>query len=356
MLKLSYILPCYNVEKYIGECLQSIYNQSIDEEDFEVICVNDCSPDDTRRIITDWQCLHKNLILIDHTANKMQGGARNTGLRAARGKYIWFVDSDDFIKPDCVKNLLQKLDEHDLDFIRFDFDIVDEHGNFLERDTNDFPEKEIREGKNVFQIMKNDFHKGWGKMTCYVWTRIIKRSFLTDNHIAFFENYYGEDYTFGLRCFAFAKKFMYLKQAKIYYRQHQNSYMKLYFKPENKGLWYASQYKNVVELYKVWNSMEDEYLRQLFKKNMMNHLNDERDNFKFLLNFNNRDRKLFFQHLDKIPDLYLIFPYISRYTKFAITQQRAMTIFYNVNKFSGIFDVLIFFINIRRKIYKKCKI
>ena len=79
-IKLSYILPIYNVERYLIDCLDSIYAQNIPEESFEVICVNDCSPDCSRDVILEYQKAHKNLVLIDHTENKKAGGARNTGL------------------------------------------------------------------------------------------------------------------------------------------------------------------------------------------------------------------------------------------------------------------------------------
>jgi glycosyltransferase involved in cell wall biosynthesis len=107
--KLSIIIPFFNVEKYIAECLESVYNQDIPEEEYEVICVNDCSPDHSRDIVLQYQQKHPNLILIEHEENKMLGAARNTGLRAARGEYVWFIDSDDYIEKNILGKLLSKL-------------------------------------------------------------------------------------------------------------------------------------------------------------------------------------------------------------------------------------------------------
>lgn len=126
-MKLSFILPCYNVERYIADCLNSIYAQNLSEEDFEVICVNDCSTDGTRSIIVDFVQNHANLTLIDHEHNMTAGGARNTGINHARGKYIWFVDPDDIIRLGCVSELLQKIEHEKLDVLMFNFEDVDEH-------------------------------------------------------------------------------------------------------------------------------------------------------------------------------------------------------------------------------------
>ncbi len=84
MLKLSFIVPFYNVEKHIARCLDSLYNQDIPESEYEVICVNDCSPDNSRDIVLQYKKQHSNLILVEHERNKKLGAARNTGLRKAK--------------------------------------------------------------------------------------------------------------------------------------------------------------------------------------------------------------------------------------------------------------------------------
>ena len=126
MIRLSYILPCYNIERFVGKCLDSIYNQSLPETDFEVICVNDCSPDGTRDVVVEYQKKHKNLILIDHEKNKRVGAARNTGFYAAKGEYVWFIDPDDLLHENAATELLHLLDEDQLDFIQFNHDWMTE--------------------------------------------------------------------------------------------------------------------------------------------------------------------------------------------------------------------------------------
>lgn len=127
MLRISFILPCYNVERYITDCLNSIYSQNLSDDDFEVICVNDCSTDGTRPIIANYSQKHSNLTLIDHECNLTAGGARNTGIDYAKGEYIWFVDPDDLIKPACIMELLSRMDDNRLDILMFNFEDVDEN-------------------------------------------------------------------------------------------------------------------------------------------------------------------------------------------------------------------------------------
>ena len=119
MIKLSIIVPIYNVEKYIEECIRSLYSQDIPLEEYEVICVDDCSPDQSASIVERLQKEYPTLKLIRHKRNKKLGGARNTGIKVADGKYIMFVDSDDMLKPDCLKQLINEMETGHDDFIHF---------------------------------------------------------------------------------------------------------------------------------------------------------------------------------------------------------------------------------------------
>lgn len=119
--RLSIIIPFYNVEQYIAQCLDSVYNQDIPEEEYEVICVNDASPDNSRAIVKEYQKKHKNLILVEHEVNKKLGAARNTGRKIAKGKYIWNVDSDDMIAPHCLKKMLEICEKNELDVLMFNY-------------------------------------------------------------------------------------------------------------------------------------------------------------------------------------------------------------------------------------------
>ena len=95
---LSFIVPVYNAEAYLNECLDSLLNQDIPSEEYEVICVNDGSTDGSRGILEAFGARYPNLILINQ-ANSGVSTARNRGMKTARGTFLWFVDADDFILP-----------------------------------------------------------------------------------------------------------------------------------------------------------------------------------------------------------------------------------------------------------------
>ena len=104
----SIIIPIYNVEKYIEQCFTSIYAQDISEDIFEVIAVNDGTPDNSMSIVKTIASQHKNLVIINQE-NQGLSVARNTGLDHAKGEYIWFVDSDDWLTKDSLSIVLDTI-------------------------------------------------------------------------------------------------------------------------------------------------------------------------------------------------------------------------------------------------------
>lgn len=115
---ISFIVPVYNVEKYLPECLDSLLDQDIPKEDYEIICVNDGSTDGSMSILQNYAQKYSNIRIIDQE----NGGicvARNTGVDAARGEYIWFVDSDDFIQRNCLGDLKRLAEKTQCDRVSF---------------------------------------------------------------------------------------------------------------------------------------------------------------------------------------------------------------------------------------------
>lgn len=111
-MKLSIIIPVYNVERYVGACLDSVYEQQVDEASFEVVVVNDGTPDDSMRVVARYAECHANIVVI----NKKNGGvseARNYGIEAARGEYLMFVDADDALLPGSLKQILEHIDSNE---------------------------------------------------------------------------------------------------------------------------------------------------------------------------------------------------------------------------------------------------
>lgn len=172
-LKISIVLPCYNVGRYVADCLDSIYAQDMHEDEFEVICVNDCSTDETRSIIIDYSQKHSNLILIDHSENLTAGGARNTGIKAAHGEYIWFVDPDDMIKPESTQRLYAVAKNKAIDVLLFNHEVVDQDNKFIRVD-KPFTDSEICSGQDyVTKYYPNRFSE-----FCIVWRCFFRTDFL----------------------------------------------------------------------------------------------------------------------------------------------------------------------------------
>lgn len=126
-MKLSIIVPVYNVEKYLEKCLNSLVSQTLDNDDYEIVIVNDGSPDNSQSIIDKFEAHYTNVV----TLKKENGGlsdARNYGLDRAKGKYVTFVDSDDYVDIHMYETMLKKAEQGDFDLVVCDFiEVYDNH-------------------------------------------------------------------------------------------------------------------------------------------------------------------------------------------------------------------------------------
>lgn len=125
MLRLSIIVPVYNVSKYLAKCLDSLLFQDLESDEYEIIVVNDGSTDNSGDIAKQYADKYANIILIEQE-NQGLSGARNTGIKFANGEYIQFVDSDDYLEPNVLKTLVDKMDADNLDILRFNYQNVNE--------------------------------------------------------------------------------------------------------------------------------------------------------------------------------------------------------------------------------------
>ena len=212
---LSIIIPVYNGADTIGRCLDSIYKQGLSENDFEVICVDDNSPNPTSVAeINNYQYRNKrpsNLILIQHKINKRQGGARNTGIRAAKGEWILFIDQDDFYTEKSIVDVVSAAKCNlQLDFIMFD--CVSGDGN---------------ETKNIgsFFNLNQSIMSGTVFLQCQPvpwcpWCYLYKRSFLLASRCFFAENVRFEDADFVLNITAKARLTRFLPIILVYHTEH----------------------------------------------------------------------------------------------------------------------------------------
>lgn len=211
-IRLSIIIPFYNVEKYITECLDSVYNQDIPEEEYEVICVNDASPDGSRDIVLKYQEKHPNLILVEHEVNKKLGAARNTGRRIARGKYLWNVDSDDMITPNCLREILDRCETNNLDVLLFGF-----------CELTDSLKKVHSPWDNCADVVTGiSFWKEHGiphqNILSQVWSQVFRKDFLDDQKIFSPEINMGEDVPYSYSSILLADRLIAVPDAYYIYR------------------------------------------------------------------------------------------------------------------------------------------
>lgn len=186
-VKLSVIVPMYNSSTWLPKCLDSLLCQDLDESAYEIICVDDGSPDNSRQLADSYSTKHPNVKVVSQP-NQGTAGARNTGMRHAIGKYLCFVDPDDYVEKNVYGSLIKQMEEERLDMLRFNYRIVDEQ----------YREIEKSEMENKFdyssQLMTGvDFLSKRLDVSCYVWAYVFRSSLIKDNGIWCFQGDYIDD-------------------------------------------------------------------------------------------------------------------------------------------------------------------
>lgn len=215
-VKLSIVIPVYNVEKYISRCLESVINQDLDNSEYEIIIVNDGSPDNSVAIAEEYQKLHSNIRII----NRKNGGlsaARNTGFDAACGEYVWFVDSDDRIEPNCIDFLVNKAEQDSLDVLCFNLKKEFPNGRIEEFVITNDGELKLHSGENFLCQVG---------MPPAAWAAIYKREFLINSNLRFYEGILHEDQEFTPRAYTLAKRIEFVNRSVYYYSQRDGGIMK----------------------------------------------------------------------------------------------------------------------------------
>ncbi|MBR6104157.1 MAG: glycosyltransferase [Paludibacteraceae bacterium] len=191
MERVSIILPVYNVEPFLKRCLDSVYNQGVSEDLFEVIAVDDGSPDNSYEILKMYES-HENFTIIRQD-NKGLSGARNKGLSVAKYNYVWFVDSDDTITENSIEKLVHIVTENqNLDCVCIGHKQIKENTETIFRFKG-------KDGLRCSGIEANAYLM-WGCAPFYVFSK----SFLLENGIVFHEGVYHEDLEFYAKVTAVA--------------------------------------------------------------------------------------------------------------------------------------------------------
>ena len=240
MIRLSFIVPFYNVAPYIEDCIRTLYNQDIPQEEYEVICIDDCSLDGSRAIVERLQNEYPTLKLVCHTENKKQGGARNTGLMEARGEYVWFVDSDDKLMPNVLSQLLDKAESEHLQLLQFSLLYGDDIMACNENDGT------IQNGESY--LFNNAEHITWGYKLFGPWRQIYLRSFLNAHGLKYIEYVQYEDTDYILQTFIAADQVAAINLVAYKYRMDTSSTTRTSDVNPKKLAWQVNQYARCADL------------------------------------------------------------------------------------------------------------
>ena len=266
-MKVSIIIPIYNVSKYLVRCLDSVVAQSF--QDIECILVDDCGTDDSVSIADNYIQHYQGSILfrlLHHEHNRGLSAARNTGINAAQGEYLYFLDSDDAIVDDCIESLLNLFNKYqDVEFAQ---------GNILNKDGNissyglkaHIPEY-TNNREELQRIMLSE-------ITTVAWNRLIRRDFVLKHKLFFPEGYFTEDMYWGYFITKFLKAAAFTQKGLYIYYINEGSMMT---SPANHIKWYKSR---------IWTSrryLEDmeqygsnKYQRQYLAINLLSCLSELR--------------------------------------------------------------------------------
>ncbi len=183
---LSIIVPVYNVEKYLRKCVDSLLTQDLPHEEYEIILVNDGSTDQSGTICDEYAADHPNVKAI-HQQNGGLSAARNSGIAMAQGRYVQFVDSDDYLEPNVLKTLVEKMETDQLDVLRFNYRNVNERYEVIE--PNKDPKRWVNYSSEVCDGL-TFLNERLGP-ACYACQFMARRELLTD--CRFKEGIYFED-------------------------------------------------------------------------------------------------------------------------------------------------------------------
>jgi len=248
--KVSIIIPVYNVEAYLEKCLDSAVSQTL--KDIEIIVVNDESTDNSLDIAQSYAANDPRIIIIDQK-NKGLGGARNSGIDTARGEYLFFLDSDDYIALETLETLYHHAREHDLDMVVFNYTKVDEQGRAII--TTDFGNSILSKDEAFRKILSLKT----SPMAC---NKLYKRYLFADFNIRYPEKFLHEDINITYKLGWHAEKVGFVNKSFYYWLTRTGSITQNFtFDHINDILSSLMQMKQFLQEYNAFETYKTEYIR-----------------------------------------------------------------------------------------------
>ena len=214
---ISIIVPVYNMasDHKLEYCLDSLVNQTV--EDYEIIAVDDCSTDNSMEILKEYERRFPEKFRAVHSeVNRHQGGAKNIGLRMAKGEWIGFIDSDDWIRPDMYERLIERAKSTGADLAGCDYCLTDVHSMEVGQIVHNNKKSQsgiLNKEKRASLILDG------GSLV----VKIFRRSMIMEKELWFPEDIFYEDNALGNSYLVLAKHFEYIEEPMYYYYQHDTS-------------------------------------------------------------------------------------------------------------------------------------
>ena len=240
MIKVSIIVPFYNVENYIEKCLRSLVNQTLD--DIEILLVNDGSQDKSEAIAKQFVEKYPNKIIYLEKENGGLSDARNYAIPHAKGEYIAFLDSDDYVEINMYEEMYNKAKKEDLDYVECDF-------------LWEYPDKTLESKGKQYSNKKEMFIH----TRVVAWNKLIKREIVQDNHLEFPKGYRYEDVEFFYKLLPFIHHYGIVQKSFIHYVQRENSISNV---QNTRTKEIIDVLEHVIEYYKT-NNLFDEYKEEM---------------------------------------------------------------------------------------------
>ena len=256
MDKVSIIIPVYNVENYLKQAVESAMNQTY--ENIEIILVDDGSKDNSGKMCDEFAEIDKRIKVV-HKPNGGLSDARNAGLENATGKYIMFLDSDDFFELDAVEAMYKEIEDKDADYVIGNYRNASESGEKWDK-----PVFDLKRFK-PFKLSIDDYYNSFFIMNSGVWNKIFRKEFIDKINIKFEVGLPAEDAIFTTYCFIKSSKVYYIPTIVFNYRLREGnsistSCSKQYFDGINKA------YRIIYENFRDNNKLG--YYRYFYAKSM----------------------------------------------------------------------------------------
>ena len=223
-IAVSVVIPVYGVEKYLPACLDSVCSQTL--SNIEIICIDDHSPDRCPEILDEYAGKDKRISVIHEPENRQQGYCRNRGMDAARGKYIYLLDSDDMITPSALEDLYRLAESEELDGVFFDSQVIFDSPELAKKNASYpakrkgiYPENPVA-GTELFEAFIEQ-----GEWTCYIQRQFWNRDFLNREAVRFPEGVEHEDEVFSFEAILAAGKTRYIPEEYFIRRYREDSVM-----------------------------------------------------------------------------------------------------------------------------------